>query len=117
MTPDDVQPRKYLEVQVDVTQVLDLTPEGAAESVGLTPQDLESPVGHYEACWAVATAAHQLGLHGVLAPAATLLGETLALFEAHLPSAELPQLVHEARWDRLPADPRSLRVVRTEVDL
>lgn len=59
-------------------------------------------------------AAHQLGLHGVLAPAATGLGETFAIFEEHLAPDELPRLVDEEVWDSLPADPRRLRAVRDE---
>jgi hypothetical protein len=55
--------------------------------------------------------AHQLGLHGIIAPAATGLGETLALFERHLPATELPVVVDEEIIDGLPADPRRLRLV------
>jgi hypothetical protein len=56
--------------------------------------------------------AHQLRLHGIIAPAATGLGETLALFEQHLPADEMPALVADELWDVLPADPRRLRLVR-----
>jgi len=38
--------------------------------------------------WSVGLAAHQLGLHGVIAPAATGLGLTLALFEHNLPAEQ-----------------------------
>ena len=59
-------------------------------------------------------AAHQLGLHGILAPAATGFGETLAMFEEHLTPQELPRLVSEETWETLPADPRQLRAVQDE---
>lgn len=79
-----------------------------------TKPDLGSSVGDYAACWDVARAAHQFGLHGILAPSTTNLGETLALFDGHLPAAEQPELLTAEVWDQLPADPRRLRVVRDE---
>lgn len=69
-------------------------------------------VGDYEACQEVGRVAHQLELHGIIHQAATGLGETLALFERHLPADELPTLVGHALCDGLPADPGRLRVVR-----
>jgi hypothetical protein len=62
----------------------------------------------------VARVAHQLELHGILSPAATGFGETLALFEHHLPANEMPTLIGEETWETLPADPRRLRVVGDE---
>jgi hypothetical protein len=112
MTGEMVRPRRLLVVDVGVSDVLDLRDPAAATSVGLSEADLLSPIGEYEPCWRVARAAHQLGLHGILAPAATGLGETLAIFEEHLTPAELPRLVGEEVWDALPADPRRLRAVK-----
>jgi hypothetical protein len=114
MTGDMVQPRRLLLVEVGVSGVLDLRDPAAAASVGLSEADLHSPVGEYETCWQVARAAHQLGLHGILAPAATGLGETFAIFEEHLAPNELPRLVGEEVWEVLPADPRRLRAVKDE---
>lgn len=114
MTGDMVAPRRLLICEVAVTNVLDLRSRAAQLAVGLTEADLTSPVGEYEPCQNVGRVAHQLGLHGVLAPAATALGETLALFEQHLPASELPTLVAEEVWDRLPDDPRRLRLVDDE---
>jgi hypothetical protein len=71
-----------------------------------------SGVGSYTVCQSVGRVAHQLGLHGIIAPAASGFGETLALFEQHLPAAEMPELVGNEIWDVLPVDPRSLRLVR-----
>jgi hypothetical protein len=68
-------------------------------------------VDDYEPCQRVARVANQLELHGIIAPAATGFGETLALFERHLPAAELPQVVEVIPWNSLPDDPRRLRLV------
>lgn len=112
MTGDMVAPRRLLVCEVSVTEVLDLRGEAAQHRVGLTENDLISDVGAYGACHAVGRVAHQLGLHGIIAPAATGLGETLALFEQHLPADEMPVLVADELWDVLPADPRRLRLVQ-----
>lgn len=115
MTGAMVQPRRLLKVEIDVTEILDLRSSEALQRVGLSEQAVTSKVGTYEDCWNVARAAHQLNLHGVLAPAATGLGETLALFEEHLPADEMPTLIDNSEvWDVLPADPRRLRIVSDE---
>lgn len=77
--------------------------------VGLNLDALE---GAHEPCQRVGQVAHQLGLHGVIAPAATGLGETLALFERHLPASEIPTEVDETVWEHLPPDPRRFRVFK-----
>lgn len=104
-----VRPRIEYTVPVSVTRILDLTQPGGLRAVGLAPEDLSSEVGEYERCQAVAAAAHQLRLHGILAPAATGLGQTLALFRQNLPAGELPVPSKQVIWDQLPADPRRLR--------
>ena len=114
MTGDMVAPRRLLICDVSVTEVLDLRTKDALLEIGLTERDLRSDIGDYAACQAVGQVAHQLELHGVLAPSASGLGETLALFELHLSADELPHLVGEEGWDGLPADPRHLRVVRDD---
>jgi RES domain-containing protein len=114
MTSAMVQPRRLVQVEVDVTKVLDLRDEVAHRSLGISHQHLTSPVGEYEPCWRLARAVHQIGAHGILAPSASGLGETLALYEDHLPEAEHPRLIREERWERLPADPRRLRVLSDE---
>jgi hypothetical protein len=109
--------------EVDVNNLLDLRPAGARVRAGLTIQDLTSPTNDrdaYAKCQQVALIAHQLRHHGIVAPAATGLGETLALFMDVVPAAQRPQANREPdMWSRLPADPRapgkpSLRVVRPE---
>jgi hypothetical protein len=86
---------------------VDLRNPESRDEVALTSDDLRGP---HDPCQAVGLAAHQLGLHGVIAPAATGLGETLALFERHLPATEVPTLLEETLWDQLPPDPRVLRL-------
>lgn len=85
MTGDLVGPRRLLTCRVEVTNLLDLRDPAGRHAVGLTAEEL---VGPWEPCQRIGQAAHQLGLHGVIAPAATQLGETLALFELHLPADE-----------------------------
>jgi hypothetical protein len=110
MTGEMAAPRRILTVAVKVAEVLDLRSDEAQTQVGLRRTDLMSPIGEYPSCQRVGHIAHQLGLHGVLAPAATGLGETLALFERHLPSTEIPTIIEEEVLDGLPADPRRLRL-------
>jgi RES domain-containing protein len=103
MRPDAVGPRRVLTVDVQATQILDLRDPASQLEVGLS---MEILLGPHEPCQAVGLAAHQLGLHGVIAPAATGLGETLALFERTLPAEEIPVLTGERMWETLPRDPR-----------
>lgn len=118
---DSQLPRVLVTCRVAVTRLLDLRTPLARAAAGLTPQDLASPVTDTEAygrCQEVAAVAHQLGLHGVLAPAATGLGDTLALFTDRLPAAERPtRIPPDTQWQRLPPDPREappsrLRLIR-----
>jgi len=115
MRPDLVQRRQLVACDVACTQIVDLRDQRTTEAVGLEPADLASPVGRYGPYQAVGSVAHQLGFHGVLAPSATGLGETLALFERHLPASELPTL-HGApeAWEALPPDPGILRLVEND---
>lgn len=106
-----VGPRRLLVCRVSVTNVLDLRDPGSWESLGISVEDLMSPVGEYDPCQAIGRAAHQLELHGIIAPAATGVGETLSLFERHLPPTEIPVLTDDVLWDQLPRDPRRLRAV------
>lgn len=109
MTGAMVAPRHFYTYEVSVQQVVDLTDPENLKAVGLTDADL---IGEHERCQAVGAAAHQLGLHGVLAPAATQLGQTLSLFARHLSSGEVPELVDEIVWEMLPPDPRKFRVIK-----
>jgi len=103
--------RRVLTCKVDVENILNLREEAVLKTVGLTAGELRSPVGNWRCCQAVAAAVHQLGLAGVLAPAATALGETLALFTEKVPVDQWPEIVAREIWHGLPADPRKLRAV------
>jgi hypothetical protein len=100
-----VKARTLYLVNVEATNILDLRSDEALAEVGLTREDLESPVGDYEACQCVAAVAHQLEYHGLIADAATQMGETLALFRQRVGVTELPVVVGEDQWIRLPPRP------------
>jgi RES domain-containing protein len=99
-----IAPRDLLSVDVTVDQLLDLRDPRHLAAVGLDEDALRGP---WPPCIRVARAAHQLGLHGILSPAATNLGVTLALFEQHLPHEQIPQITGREHWAELPADPRT----------
>lgn len=108
-----VLPRVLITCAVEVTRLLDLRTATARAAVGLTVQDLTSPADDrqsYARCQLVAQVAHQLGRHGIVAPAATQRGETLVLFTDRLPVQEQPRRVgQDLAWQTLPPDPRAAR--------
>lgn len=111
---EHIAPRVLVTCHVEATNLLDLTTAGTRLVAGLdlaTLQSATSDIVAYEACRTVAATAHQLGFHGVLAPAATHLGRTLALFPNTLPANEVPRRVDEVEWHGLPADPRKGRAI------
>lgn len=110
--PKSVRPRVEFTVPVKVSRILDLRDAATRNHLGLSSDDLGSPVGEYAACQSVAAAAHQLRYHGILATSASGLGETLALFRRNLPAAEIPVPSEQRLWATLPADPRRLRRVQ-----
>lgn len=102
--------RRLFTLEVAVENVLDLRPNKSRQQVALSEDNLRSHVGDYARCQAIGAAAHQLGLNGVLAPAATGLGETLALYPENLPVQDWPVITDTDIWRQLPADPRQLRL-------
>ena len=117
---DHLAPRVLVTANVDVTEILDLRSPTARVELRLSLTQIQSATDDraaYAACQEVAAAAHQQGFHGVIAPAATELGQTLALFSDRLPASEVPTKTDEVLWDRLPDDPRGrashLSVVKT----
>ncbi len=109
MRPDLVGPRQLHTVDVAITNLLDLRIPANVEAVGL---DGDALAGPWAPCARVGSAAHRLGLHGIIAPAATGIGETLALFETNVVAAgEWPEIVDTAMWSTLPPDPRRLRLI------
>jgi len=118
---DTLIPRVMVTCEIRVTNLLDLRTTFGRGQTNLTIQDLASPTNDaaaYARCQRVAQVAHQLRLHGVVAPAATELGTTLALFMDQLPAAEHPDRIPpDEPWHRLPSDPRAasnrpLRLIR-----
>lgn len=104
MTGDLVGPRTLFTLKVEVNNLLDLRDPDHLTAVGL---DIDALGGPWAPCVRVARAAHQLGLRGVLAPAATDIGLTLALFEQHLPPEQMPRVIDRTNWAALPTDPRT----------
>lgn len=103
--------RRILTCAVAIPNVLDLRDRGAQAAVGLTATTLHSDVGDYDACQRIGAATHQLGLAGILAPAASRLGDTLALFPTNVAIDHWPTVIARDIWRGLPADPRRLRAV------
>lgn len=112
-------PRVLVTAEVVVTNILDLRRATARMDLGLTLDQMRSPTNDrpsYQACQEVAAAAHQQGFHGLIAPAATGAGDTLALFSNRLSEHEVPTITELSFWDQLPSDPRrparpALRIV------
>lgn len=104
MRGDLVGPRVLLTVEVDVDHLLDLRYPAHRAALSLDDDALRGP---WPPCVRVARAAHQLGLHGIVAPAATEFGITLALFEQHLPPDQTPVITDRETWPHLPPDPRT----------
>lgn len=114
-------PRTVVTARVDVTDILDLRDRATRAQLGLTADVLRCRTDDsegYSACQRVSQVAHQLGLHGLVAPAATDLGHTLALFIDVLPADQRPVRAEADQiWNGLPPDPRvtvrpDLKVVR-----
>lgn len=116
------EPRLLVTAEVAVTSLLDLRSARARLELDLPLEVLRCDTDDkrgYARCQEVASAAHQLQMHGLIAPAATQAGDTLALFTDLLPAAERPtrDLDRDVLWSTVPADPREepvrrLRVVR-----
>ncbi len=102
-------PRVLVTAEVSVAEILDLRRAASRIELGLSLRQIQSATDDraaYAACQKVAAAAHQQGFHGIVTPAATQLGETLALFSSRLLPHEVPVVTDEVLWERLPDDPR-----------
>jgi hypothetical protein len=105
-----IAPRVLVTCEVSVTEIFDLRSAANRALAGLTPDQLESQTfdkAAYAACQNVSAAGHQLGYHGLIAPAATRMGETLVLFTELLPGDEVPIRTGDQVWPELPPDPRN----------
>jgi hypothetical protein len=110
MPASAVGPRRLLTCDVDVERILDLRAPATQHAVGLDAAALCSEVGAYGPCRRVAQIAHQLELWGIIAPSASRMGETLSLFDTHVPADRWPRLTTSDMWATLPSDPRRLRL-------
>jgi RES domain-containing protein len=106
-----VTERRIVTCTVDVDGLLDLRLPDTQAKLDLSEEHLRSDVGDYEHCWAIARVAHQLQIAGIVAPSASRLGETVALFPTNIPVEEWPELVEQDIWRELPPDPRRLRLL------
>jgi hypothetical protein len=105
-----IRPRVLVTCDVSASEILDLRLAANRTLAGLSLKQLQSAThdrAAYAACQAVATAAHQVGYHGIVAPAATQMGDTLVLFTELLPHDERPVRTKQETWFELPADPRT----------
>jgi hypothetical protein len=105
-----IRPRALVTCTVDVTNILDLRSAATRTLARITPNQLQSDTtdkAAYGVCQNISAAAHQLGYHGLVTPAATKLGETLVLFTDLLPTEEQPVMTDEQMWTELPPDPRN----------
>lgn len=106
----NLAPRILVTVEVSVSRILDVRDPATQRRTGLDLGMLSCGTGDrtgYAACQAVSEAAHDAGMRGLIAPAATGLGETLVLFTDVLPNDERPRVTEpDALWNGLPADPR-----------
>jgi hypothetical protein len=106
--------RRVITCTVVAPNILDLRQSQSQEAVGLSKTQLLSDVGDYLTCQAIGAAAHQLGLSGIIAPAASRIGDTLALFPTNLAVKNWPTVTSRDIWHGLPADPRRLRVMEQD---
>ncbi len=107
----NLSPRALVTCQVQVTDILDLRQAATRVQIGLSMSELRSGTDDRDAyahCQQVAQVAHQLGRHGIIAPAATGLGDTLVLFTDLLPTRQQPMRSEDDEiWNSLPRDPRA----------
>jgi RES domain len=104
-----IEPRALLTCEVSVSRILDLRVASNRKLAGLSMAQMQSETfdtAAYAACQKVSAVAHKLGYHGLIAPAATKLGEALTLFMDVLPKSEQPARISQKTWTVLPADPR-----------
>jgi hypothetical protein len=105
-----ISPRALVTCELSVSLILDLRSPTNRVLANLTIQQLQSETfdrDAYAACQNVSATAHQLEFHGLIAPAATQLGETLVLFTDRLSAEEQPIRTDEKLWPQLPPDPRN----------
>lgn len=116
LPPEAFVSRILVTAHIAVTDIVDFRTAAGRAQAGLVLKDLQSATTDkdaYRRCQLVAQLAHQLGRRGIVAPAATGLGETLVLFTDLLPADQAPVRARDDRlWRTLPPDPRQPRRLR-----
>jgi RES domain-containing protein len=100
------EPKLFREYYVQSDGILDLTMPDQLQRFGIRESDLVTRVGDWGACQAIGSQAFLSGFKGVMAPAASGIGVTLALFmDARAGSPQVtPMKLH--RFGVAPVDPR-----------
>lgn len=104
-----LEPRALVTCTVGYADLLDLREAASRMQLDLPFEVLRSATSDraaYARCQEVAQVAHQMGLSGIIAPAATEMGETLALFTDVTGFQRPTRSAPDTAWDQLPADPR-----------
>ncbi|MQA76575.1 MAG: RES domain-containing protein [Solirubrobacterales bacterium] len=99
--PAFISARQLFTVEVALARVLDLRDEAGRRACGLLRGELS---GAHDHCQVVGRRSFEAGYEGVLAPAATCLGETLCVFAGRVEPRGL-RVVERRLWE-LPSDPR-----------
>ena len=105
----EIAPRALVTAEVRVDGILDLRTARSRADLDLSLEVIRSGTedrAAYTRCQDVAAVAHQLGFNGLITPAATQRGTTLALFSQQLRPEQLPLVTSTEIWPTLPADPR-----------
>ncbi len=105
----ETTPRVLITCTVRVTEILDLRTPGNRLLLDVPLEVLQSTTRDRQAylrCQELSAVTHQLGFHGIIAPAATGLGTTLALFPDLLGDNEQLIRTGDNFWAQLPPDPR-----------
>lgn len=105
--PEDFLPRQMHRYEVTLAVALDLRPEAARDSVGLTADALHALDA--KRCQEVGEAAHYLGFEGIIAPSATGTGTVLAVFFESLRAESNVVSVEDEEWADLPPESSELR--------
>ena len=100
IAPEGLLPRAVYRCDIAIRQCLDLRDQGNREQVGLSLDAIRSE--DPRRCQGVATAAHYLGLEGLIAPSAAGAGSTIAIFTDRLLADSCVEPRDAEIWSTLP---------------
>jgi RES domain-containing protein len=98
--PEDLLPRHLRLYHVELQRVLDLSDEGNRLTIGVSSTEIRAE--NTARCQAIGDAAHYAGFEAVLAPSATRVGESLAIFSARLQAGSVVEPEGFEVWNDLP---------------